>query len=189
MEVKLVFCLRFEVPLHSQETLPLNYKLLCSSSTITYHLLLFRVSLPSFILVFQVIFYFLIQSLFPMPTLPILICPVSLSFPSPLWLFAYYCLNCRDVAVWGFTCRFACRLLPASAGHPTSAGQTLMWVAVLGTDVFGATCRGKSFESDSIKEMPAAWQTRAASSSGILSEPFLSEPWKHCLLRISRVLT
>lgn len=53
MEVKLVFYLRFEVPLHSQETLPLNYKLLCSPFTITYHLLLLRVSLPSFILAFS----------------------------------------------------------------------------------------------------------------------------------------
>lgn len=53
MEVKLVFCLRFEVPLHSPETLPLNYKLLCSPFTITYHLLLLRVSLPSFILAFS----------------------------------------------------------------------------------------------------------------------------------------
>lgn len=26
-----------------------------------------------------------------------------------------------------------------------------MWVAALGTDVFDATCRGKNFESDSIK--------------------------------------
>lgn len=44
-----------------------------------------------------------------------------------------------------------------------------MWVTVLGTDVFDATFWGKNFESDSIKDMPAAWITEAAYSSGILS--------------------
>lgn len=67
------------------------------------------------------------------------------SLPFPLWLFSCW-LNCHDVAVWGFTYTFACRLLPASAGHPVRTRQSLMWVPALGTDVFDATCRGKALK-------------------------------------------
>lgn len=83
MEVKLVFCLRFEVPLHSQETLTLNYKLLCSPFTITYHLLLLRVSLPSFILAFSSYFFtFWYSHYFPCPLCPFLfVLSLYLSLP------------------------------------------------------------------------------------------------------------
>lgn len=60
-------------------------------------------------------------------------------------------------------------VLTSSAGYPARTRKSLMWVTAPGTDVFDATFWRKNFESDSIKDMPAAWKTKAAYSSGVLS--------------------
>lgn len=52
--------------------------------------------------------------------------------------------NCLGMVSGVLNITFACRFfLLTSAGHHASTGQSLMWVAALGTDVFDATCREK----------------------------------------------
>lgn len=141
VKVKMVFCLGFKVPLLQYPSFNIHPSMWPGDAG-SELLTCYSGFLPHFTLLLNHV------------CLSVQLCVVSF-LPLPL-CDSFCCSNCHNVAVWGFTCTFACRLSPhLEAILPGLGNLSCGWLPREQMFLMPLV-EEKSFESDSIKDMPAA---------------------------------